>query len=90
MEIFCPISGFPNYIISNHGNVYSVNGLMKPYIKKNGYLQVDLYKNNVRTHYNIHRLVALHFLSNTGNEVDHMDRNKLNNNVFNLRWSTRS
>lgn len=36
----------------------------------------------------IHRLVALHFLTNPKNlsEVSHKDKNKLNNNVENLEW----
>ena len=40
----------------------------------------------------IHRLVALHFVDNPNNytEVDHLDRDKENNNAENLRWCTRS
>jgi hypothetical protein len=42
--------------------------------------------------YGIHRLVALHFLSNPQNFplVDHIDGDTTNNNVNNLRWVTRS
>lgn len=38
----------------------------------------------------IHRLVALAFIPNNDNkeQVDHIDGNKSNNNVKNLRWST--
>lgn len=92
MEVWCPISGFPNYIVSNYGNIYSqkTNNLLSSVITPRGYLQVDLSKNNVRTHYSIHRLVALHFLPTTGDEVDHIDRDKLNNNISNLRWCSRS
>jgi len=89
MEIFCPISGFPNYIISNHGNVYSNRGLMKPRKNSGGYLQICLCNKIIKNH-SISRLVALHFLEKTGNEVDHIDRNKLNNHVNNLRWVSRN
>lgn len=50
----------------------------------NGYKKVQI-KN--KCHY-IHRLVAEHFLENSDNlpQVDHIDRNKSNNNVSNLKW----
>ena len=40
----------------------------------------------------IHRLIALHYIPNPENkpEVDHIDRERLNNNIDNLRWATRS
>jgi hypothetical protein len=38
------------------------------------------------------RLLALHFIPNPLNkkEVDHIDRNPLNNSLSNLRWATRT
>ena len=45
---------------------------------------------NVSKTYDIHRLVALHFISNNHNkpQVNHKDGNKLNNNYKNLEWCT--
>ena len=49
-----------------------------------GYYRIGL---NSKT-YTIHRLVAETFIENIGNlkDVDHIDRDKSNNNVENLHW----
>lgn len=55
-------------------------------LSTSGYSQVSI-KNKKRF---VHRLVALTFISNSENkpEVNHIDSNKLNNNMNNLEWVT--
>lgn len=57
-------------------------------ISSNGYYTVSLFKFNKKTFTN-HILVAVHFLNHKSNGfkiiIDHIDNNKLNNNVSNLQ-----
>ena len=65
---------------------------IKAHIDKSGYYRVILSKNNKSKNYLVHRLVAQTFISNPNNlpQVNHKDENKMNNNVDNLEWCTRS
>lgn len=55
-------------------------------VTNSGYKRVRFNYRN----WSVHRLVAEAFIPNPGNKatVDHIDRNKLNNSVENLRWAT--
>lgn len=91
MEQYKQIADFPDYEISNTGNVRNTktHRILKTTIhKKRGYVKVGLRKDNKTITCEIHRLVAMAFLSNPNKYeyVDHLDRNKLNNNVTNLMW----
>ena len=84
-----------NYSINEQGQVRNdKTGLIKtPTLnKRNGYLVLDLYKNNKREKVPIHRLVAEAFLPNPENKltVDHADGDRKNNSIENLRWATYS
>ncbi len=76
---------------SNHGKQQLISESIKSTRKdKQGYLLLDLYKDNKQKTVRVHRLVAEHFLNNPDNKetVNHIDGNKENNNVMNLEWST--
>jgi len=91
MEHWCPIENYPHYYISTYGRVFSDKyKKIMSFNTSTPYLQIGLHKNGIRKFYKISRLVALHFLKKTGDEVDHIDRNKLNNHVDNLRWVSKS
>lgn len=92
------------YQISNKGRIKSKHSIIDKnngirYKKEklrsfgnngNGYLFVYLWKNNKSKRFYVHRLVAQHFIPNPNNysQVNHIDKNRSNNNVENLEWCT--
>jgi hypothetical protein len=89
---WCLIDGFDNFAVSRSGKVMNdINGRLVPRCdNSHGYLIVNLWSNSKQQSKKIHRLVAEAFLDNPNNlpQVDHIDRNRYNNNVQNLRWSS--
>lgn len=86
-----------SYRKGKNGTVKFCKGrILKPSTNKDGYLQVNLYKNNKLKRFLIHRLVAEAFLEIPEElkhlkgtrylQVNHKDENKLNNNVNNLEF----
>lgn len=90
------IKGYENYEVSNFGRVKRVL-ISKERIKtqsldKYGYFHVIIFKNSIGKTRTVHQLVAEAFLNHTPNGmsmvVDHIDFNRTNNNVNNLRIIT--
>lgn len=94
MEQWKKIKDYENYSVSNFGNVRNDITNKKIYLNDKGgeYLSVNLYKNNKRKRFYVHRLVAIYFIENKDNkpEVNHIDGDKHNNDYTNLEWVTRS
>ena len=84
------IEGYDGYMVSNLGRVMTIKtGYMHEYdIDVWGYYRVCLSKNGVKKHPKVSILVAKAFIPNPYNlpQVDHIDEDKSNNCVWNLRW----
>ena len=82
------------YKIYDDGRVFSVrnNLFLKPSIDKQGYCHISLCNNAIKKYFRVHFLVASHYLGKkpVGYEIDHIDRDPLNNNLKNLRYISRS
>ena len=111
IEIWKPVVGYEGlYECSNMGNVRSLNYRHTNIIKnlslslnKDGYVQVNLWKNCKGKVLAVHRLVAEAFVPNPNNkpEIDHINTDKTDNTVWlnedgsvnyektNLRWVTK-
>lgn len=103
-EIWKDIVGYEGlYQVSNLGRVKRLYNsyhkteehILKPSLSggngKGEYQCIQLCKNSKTSIKYIHRLVTLAFIPNPDNKysVDHINQNKLDNNVSNLRWATR-
>lgn len=90
ITIWMPINGYDNYMISICGQVRNAKTkrILIPRISKNGYYRINLCKNNEMKTFNIHQLVAKTFIPNIRNDgfVDHINGEKLDNTISNLRW----
>lgn len=100
-EIWKPVVGWEKYYkISSFGRIltigkYSDGRVYKDKIKaqrknKTGYFYVNLCRNGKTKTITIHRLVAIAFIPNPNGYkcVDHIDTDRTNNHVSNLRWCT--
>ncbi len=88
MEIWKPIKDLPGYSVSNKGRIKKDStGQIMVLSKNGGYCRITISKH-------VHRLVADAFIEKPKDKnkcwVDHIDGNRSNNNVDNLRWVTPS
>ena len=93
-ECWRSIDGHINYQASNIGRVRNAltGKILVPFWDQNGYAMVSLWKDGRGKTYRIHQLVAKCFVpkpeSDEKLEVDHINKDKTNNNISNLMWKT--
>lgn len=97
MEIWKEIKGYEgHYQISNFGRIKSIkqteDKILNNLKNGRGYLKIDLCKKGTRKFLFLHRLVAIHFISNPKNKpcINHKNGIKSDNKVQNLEWVTYS
>lgn len=97
-EIWKPIQGYEGiYDVSNYGRVRShdyykkgVTQILQTQATKGYYVKVGLRKDGQKRYYRVHRLVAIAFLpppQEGQTQVEHLNCDKRDNRVENLRWT---
>ena len=78
------------YEVSSFGRVRNAKTqrIMSCEHEEKGYQRLSIIVDGKKKHFAVHRMVALAFIPNPENfpQVDHIDCDKTNNNVSNLRW----
>ncbi len=86
------VKSVPRIIVRSNGRQHTiVSKILKPAVDKSGYKRVGLMKGGKPMTKKVHRLVAETFhVFKEGQEVNHLDGDKLNNHKDNLEWCSRS
>lgn len=103
-EMWKPVVGFKNYLVSNLGRIKSLertsvtgNDAKRTYLSRimkcqtyQGYYRTQLIRDGKSVTVKVHRIVAQAFIPNPDNlpQVNHKDEDKSNNTVDNLEWCT--
>jgi len=90
IEIWKSVYSYENYEVSSFGKVRNKNtGRILKQSIMGGYYCVGLSNKKTKT-FSVHQLVSKAFIPNPENkhQVNHKDKNKLNNNIINLEWMT--
>ena len=86
------VDEYENYSVSSDGTVRNdkTGRILKKCRNKNGYEEVNLYKNGKGKTFKVHRLIAEAFIPNHENKpcIDHINTIRDDNRVENLRWCT--
>ena len=95
-EIYRNIEHYPNYEISNYGNVRKkdTGQYLRGTISNHGYRIVSITDSDHNSRqFSVHRLEAIAFLGDYGDQgmqINHKDGVKTNNRLENLEWCTPS
>lgn len=98
-EQWLPIKGYEGlYEVSDHGRIRSldyrrrgVSQILSTRARLGNYVKIGLHKDGKRRYHRVHRLVAFAFLPQPQEgqtQVEHINCDKRDNRVENLRWTS--
>ena len=90
MSDYITVKDYSDYEINSNGDIRNLktgNNLLGC-LTKRGYIVVSLSKDGKKKNFYKHRLIGLHFIGCEKYSIDHIDGQKDNNDIDNLRWST--
>jgi hypothetical protein len=94
-EIWKDIKNYEGlYQVSSFGNIKNIRTarILRLGLSSNGYYTVTLCNKSINKTFYVHRLIAETFLPNSLNKstINHIDGNKINNDLSNLEWATQA